>query len=342
MSEKKVADRWLYTIDNSIFDMSEYTVVVTDHDFGNLSIEKSILEDIAVVHDCSRDVGAEIDTTDLDKADAVLNLRTPLSAEHIAQLENCRVIARYGIGVDNVDVSAAADMDIPVTNVTNYCIEEVATHALALALNLLRGVKRYNASVAAGEWNRDTVETLRRVSELTVGIVGYGSIGQAVGQRVASLDATVVASDPFLEPANVSDDPATLVEFEELLSRADIVTIHSPLTDDTRDLFDREVFERMQEGAFLVNVARGPIVQMDALQEALATNVLAGAALDVFPEEPPAANHPLRDHPRVITTPHIAWYSEEANDERRQTAAEIVRAALMDDMIPNIVNEVSP
>jgi D-3-phosphoglycerate dehydrogenase len=149
----------------------------------------------------------------------------------------------------------------------------------------------------------------------------------------------VIASDPFLDPSDLADDPAELVPFEELLDRAAAVTVHSPLTDDTRGLFDEEAFARMREDAVLVNVARGPIVDDDALVQALENGEVTGAGLDVFPEEPPAAEHPLRDHPAVLATPHVAWYSEEANDDRRHTAAGIVRDALAGDEIDNVVND---
>jgi D-3-phosphoglycerate dehydrogenase len=315
-------------------------VVVTDHDFADLSIERDVLAGHDVV-DLTDGVGDPVDPADLVGADAVLNLRTDLDAVHVEALaDTCRAIARYGIGVDNVAVETATAAGIPVTNVPDYCVEEVATHALTLALALLRGVKRYDASVAAGEWAREAAAPLHRLSETTVGVVGYGAIGREVGRRAAALGADVIASDPFLEPADVADEPADLVAFETLVERAAAVSVHSPLTEDTRELFDADVFARMREDGVLVNVARGPIVDDDALTAALAAGEVAGAGLDVFPEEPPAVDHPLRDHPRVITTPHVAWYSEEANDQRRRTAAGIVRAALDGDEIDNVVNDV--
>jgi D-3-phosphoglycerate dehydrogenase len=318
------------------------TVVVTDHDFGDLSIERAALGDGVEVIALSDEPGAAVDPATLaDHApDAVVNLRTTLSADHVAALEGCRVIARYGIGVDNVDVEAATARGIPVTNVPDYCREEVATHAVTFLLALLRGVGRYDDSVGAGEWDRAVAAPLHRLSTRTVGVVGYGAIGRAVGARIDALGADVIASDPFLEPADVADDPAELVPFEALLARADAVTVHSPLTPDTRGLFDADAFERMADEAVLVNVARGPIVDDDALATAIEEGSLAGAGLDVFPEEPPAREHPLRDHPRVLATPHVAWYSEEANDDRRRTVAGIVGDALAGRDVENVVNEV--
>ncbi|WP_255197716.1 C-terminal binding protein [Halorarius litoreus] len=316
-------------------------VVITDHDFDDLAVEREVLDGVADVVELADRPGVDVDPGDLVDADAVLNLRSTLSADHVDALSGCRVVARYGIGVDNVDLGAANDAGVPVTNVPDYCQEEVATHAVALLLALARGLGRYDASVAAGDWDRDVATPLHRLSTQTVGVVGYGAIGRAVGARAAALEASVVASDPFLSPDDLDDDPATLVEFDELLDRADYVTVHSPLTPETEGLFDASTFERMRDSAYLVNVARGPIVDDEALAAALDAGTLRGAALDVFPSEPPAADHPLRGHDRVVATPHVAWYSEEANTERRRTAATIVKRALAGESIPNVQNEPS-
>ena len=321
--------------------MSEYTVVVTDHDFTDLSIERDGLADIADVVELTSAVGAEAANSHetLARADAVINLRYELDRAAIDSLEDCRVISRYGIGVDNINVEAASEHGIPVTNVPDYCLEEVSVHALTLYLALSRGLKSYDADVADGGWDRDVAMPIHRLSTQTVGVVGYGAIGRAVGERAAALGADVVASDPFLTEADLAADPAELVEFEELLARSDFVTVHSPLTPETRELFDAEAFQQMNEGAYFVNVARGPIVDGDALVEALDAGEIAGAGLDVFPDEPPAADDRLRDHPKVLTTPHVAWYSEEANDQRRRTVTEIVRTVLDGGEPTNIVNE---
>lgn len=320
--------------------MAEYSVVVTDHDFEDLSVERSVLEGIATVRDCTGTIGeTSADDETLRNADAVLNLRAPLGASRVEKLENCQVIARYGIGVDNVDVDVASEAGIPITNVPDYCLEEVATHATTLGLNLLRGVKQYDTSVGMGDWSRDAVKEICRVSELTVGVVGYGAIGREVSKRAAAFGPSIIASDPYLEPTDLEGDPADLVSFEELLSRSHLVTVHSPLTEETEGLFNESAFDQMRDEAVLVNVARGPIVDDAALLDAIDSGEISGAGLDVFPEEPPETDHPLRDHPRVVTTPHVAWYSREANEERRRKAAELVHDALSGALSENIVNE---
>lgn len=321
--------------------MSRYSVVVTDHDFDDLDLEREILGDVADVRSLSDEPGdAPIEPGELADADAVLNLRADLDADAIDAMESCRIIARYGIGVDNVDVDAATARGIDVTNVPSYCIEEVSMHAISLIATLARRIPTYDRSVEAGEWEREVAAPIHRFSTRTVGVVGFGAIGRAAGEMAVALGADVLASDPFLEPADLEEYEADLVPFEELLERSAYVTIHSPLTDDTRGMFDADAFERMRSDAILVNVSRGPIVDADALVAALDDGTIAGAGLDVTPEEPPAPDHPLRTHDDVVLTPHVAWYSEEANDDRRRSAAEAVRAALTGSRPENVVNDV--
>jgi D-3-phosphoglycerate dehydrogenase len=316
--------------------MPSQTVVVTDHDFDDLSVERETLGADCEVVDLTEELRDAADPAAaaavLREADpdAVLNLRYDLGPETVTALADagCRIVARYGIGVDNVAVDVAAERGLYVTNVPGYCDEEVATHAMSMLLALARRLPTYDASVAEGEWDRDVGVPIHRLSEATVGVVGFGAIGRTVGDRAAAFGADVLASDPFLSPADVADHAAELVEFEALLERSDYVSVHSPLTDDTRGLFDADAFARMADDAYLINVARGPIVDDDALRRALDAGDIAGVGLDVFPDEPPATDDPLRSHDRVLATPHVAWYSEEANAERRRRAAEAVGAAL--------------
>lgn len=321
--------------------MSRFSVVVTDHDFDGLGIEQEILGEIADVRALSSEPGnATLSGSDFHDADAVINLRCPLNESAIDSLEDCRIIARYGIGVDNIDVEVATQQEIYVTNVPTYCIEEVSTHALSLLLSTLRRIPAYDRSVAMGDWDREVGSPIHRFSTQTVGVVGFGSIGRAVGKKAAALGAEVLASDPLLEPEDLADTDADLVAFEELIEESDYVTIHSPLTDDTRGMFDDAVFDQMRSNAYLINVARGPIVDEDALLTAVDSGEIGGACLDVFPDEPPESDDPLRAHEDVLATPHVAWYSEEANAERRRSASEAVRTALMGDRPEHVVNDV--
>lgn len=321
--------------------MSGDRVVVTDHDFDDLAIEQEILDEVAEVidlaHDGDASSGDDLGSA-LEDADAVLNLRATIDERHIRRMTDCQIITRYGIGVDNIDLDAATEQGIPVANVPDYCIEEVAAHTVALAIALLRGLKPYDQSIADGRWDREAGPALHRLSSLTVGIVGFGSIGRAVSERFHPFGPEIIASDPFLGPSDVKEYDVDLVDFEDLISTSDLVTIHSPLTESTRGLFDMAVFNRLDADAYLVNVSRGPIVDTDDLRSALNAGKLAGAGLDVFPEEPPDEADPLRDHPAVITTPHVAWYSEESNLERRRSAAKTVRNALTGHRLDNVVN----
>jgi D-3-phosphoglycerate dehydrogenase len=319
--------------------MSRYTVAVTDIRFEDLSIEREGLADLADVRVLAEDRARALE--ELADADAVINLVRPIDAEMVAALpEDCRIIARYGIGVDNIDVEAAAERGIPVVNDPDYCVEEVATHAMAMVLSLARRLKPYDAAMAGGEWKTDRADPIEyRFSSQTVGVVGYGTIGSLVGARAAALGAEVLAFDPYLDPDEVGEE-ATLVPLEELYERSDYVTVHTPLTEETRRLVDAEAFRAMKDTAFLINVSRGPIVDESALIEALESGEIAGAGLDVFETEPPAPDSPLRGHPDVIATPHDAWYSEEANTERRHNITRAVRLALEGERPPNVVNGV--
>ncbi len=323
--------------------MAEYTVVVTDHDFDDLSIEREVLDGVADVTALADDVGGAPDEKAvrdaLREADGVLNLRYDLDAADIEAAGDCRIVARYGVGVDNVDLEAATDRGIYVTNVPDYCLEEVATHAVTLLLGLLRGLPQYQRSIAAGGWDREAAPPMHRLSTLTAGIVGFGAIGRTVAERLVPMVDEVVASDPFVGDDEMAGHGVEKVPFEALLARSDAVTVHSPLTDGTRGLFDADAFDRMREGAVLVNVARGAIVDTEDLHAALEAGEVAGAGLDVFPEEPPASDQPLRDHPHVLVTPHVAWYSEESNAERRRRAAEAVRTVLTGEEPEHVVNE---
>lgn len=316
--------------------MSLYTVVITDHDFDELDIEAATLENIAELRDLSGLTGPEFEEA-LTDANGVLNLRRNLNDTLITRMDQCEIIARYGIGIDNIDISTAAEQNIYITNVPDYCIEEVAVHALSLILAIARGITAYDQSVANGEWNRGVATPLHRFSTQTIGIVGFGDIGQELACRLEKFNIKILVSDPYLEPEDIDNESASLVPFETLLTNADYVSVHSPLTDETRGMFDAEVFDIMKDAASLINVSRGSIVDESALLEALESGALRAAGLDVFNPEPPASDSRIRDHPNVITTPHVAWYSEEANDQRRHTAAKCVRDALTGSTPENVV-----
>jgi D-3-phosphoglycerate dehydrogenase len=234
----------------------------------------------------------------------------PITAEALDALPRCRLVVRYGVGVDNVDVEAAAARGVWVANVPDYGRDEVADHTLALALAVLRGVVALDRSVREGTWDLEAARPLRRLSTLTYGVVGCGAIGTAVAGRAAGLGMRVLGYDV---PQVRSAPPIERVPLEALLSSSDVVSLHAALTPDTHHLIGAAALGRMRPSAFLVNTARGGLVDAAALLAALDAGELAGAALDVLEGEPPdELGWRLARHPKVVMTPHAAWYSEEA------------------------------
>lgn len=296
--------------------MTKYKVVVSDQVFPTVDIERALLADIdAELIVASGDVDEVLAVA--GDADAILNTYLPWSAESIARLEKCRIIARYGIGFDNVDLAAARQAGIVVTNVPDYSVEEVATHGLALILAALRKVVAADRSVRAGEWSVDHFRPIHRLSTLTIGLVGYGRIGRKIAAPLQALGAEIIAHDPYL---TASPDLPPLMSLEDVLGRADVTSLHLPLTDETRGIIGTEMLEKVKEGAILVNTSRGPLVDLEALAGALRSGRLSAAALDVFDVEPvdPAR---IADIPNLIATPHMAYYSEEALQESQRKAA---------------------
>jgi D-3-phosphoglycerate dehydrogenase len=254
-------------------------------------------------------------------ADVLLVAFSPITRRVIENLKQCKLIVRYGIGYDMIDVEAATGRGIPVCNVPDYCVEEVALHAMALLLCCARKIIKLDASMREGKW--DTVgvaKPVHRMSQQTLGVVGFGRIGRRVAGMAKALGLSVQAFDPFV----ATSDIAQMVSFDELLERSDYVTIHCPLMESTRHLFNADAFRTMKSSAFLINCARGPIVDEQALVRALQEKQIAGAALDVFETEPLPADSPLRQLDNVILHPHAAWYSEEAFADLQERVAQDV------------------
>lgn len=300
---------------------STFKVVVTDQVFPSVEVERELLSTIGASLEVADGTVEGVVQMGAD-ADALLNTYLPIGAELLRGLPKLKIVARYGIGVDNVDVGAASAAGITVTNVPDYSVQEVAAHALALTLALLRRIPQANTLVREGVWSIDHLRPIRRISGLTFGLVGYGRIGRLLGDSIAALGARCIVFDPYLS-AGPSTPP--LVPLDELISASDIVSIHAPLTPETRGLFDAARLAQMRPGAVLVNTSRGPIVVLDDIVEALRRGHLGGAALDVFDAEPldPAR---IADVPNLIVTPHMAYYSEQALEEsQRKAATQVVK-----------------
>jgi D-3-phosphoglycerate dehydrogenase / 2-oxoglutarate reductase len=298
-----------------------FKVVITDQVFPSIDTEARLLAGI----------GASIEVADgtpegvgrlAGDADALLNTYLPITEDLLAQLSSCKIIARYGIGVDNVDLAAAARRGLVVTNVPDYSVEEVAVHALGLLLSLVRRLPEASALVARGGWGLDGLRPIRRLSTQRVGLVGFGRIARQLAGYVSALGAEVVVHDPFIQPG--PGIPA-LVTLDELLTGCDAVSLHAPLTARTRNLIGAAELAAMKPDAVLVNTARGGLVDIDALIEALRAGRIRAAALDVLDREPPAGRLPV-DLPNLLVTPHMAYYSEESIAEsQRKAATQIIK-----------------
>jgi len=296
--------------------VSDFKVVVTDQVFPDVQNERRLLAEIGADLEVADGTPEDALARGRD-ADALLNTYLSFDADAFAQLPKCRIIARYGIGVDNVDITAARNAGIVVTNVPDYCVEEVASHALALLLALLRRVPEGHARVRDGGWGLEGLRPIQRLSQVTVGLVGFGRIARRLADSLRVLGCQLVVHDPFLEP---SVDIPPLVSLEELLRTSDAVSVHAPLTPETTGLFNAETLALMPDHAVLVNTSRGPLVVLEDIVDALRAGRLRAAGLDVLPTEPPEPQS-VRDVPNLLLTPHMGYYSEQAIAESQQKAA---------------------
>ncbi|TCS58981.1 D-3-phosphoglycerate dehydrogenase [Primorskyibacter sedentarius] len=314
--------------------VSKPKVVITDYDFGDVEVERTILEDAgAEVVALQAKSEAELFEEAKDCA-AIMNQYARVGAETIARMERCKVIARYGVGVDIVDVEAATNKGILVTNVRNYCTEEVADHAIALWMTLARKLPEYDRATHKGIWQWQSGKPVHRLRGRTMGIVSLGKIGQAIAHRAQAFGTKVIAFDPFLPAEAAKSFNVELVSKADLLARSDYILMQAPMTKDTRHFLSDAEFDAMKPGAILVNTGRGPTVDNKALYRALTEGHLAAAGLD-DPEEEPAkrsswnpSDNPIFTLPNVLITPHAAYYSEESIRAARIGAATQVAKVL--------------
>lgn len=299
-------------------------VLFSDNDFPEIDLENNLFRQagIELVVAQARTEDAVIEAA--QGCCAVLLQYAPITERVVAALPGLSIVSRMGAGFDTVDVDACGKHGVWVANSPDYGVGEVATHALALALALIRNVVAYHRDIQAGNWHFLSSGSLRRASDMTVGILGLGRIGKRMAHISRNVFRRVIACDPYLIDG---DFPAYVerVDHAGLFEQADVVSVHTPLNAETRHLVDAKLIGRMKPGSFLVNTARGAVVNVEDLAPALAAGTLAGAGLDVLPVEPIPAGHPLLRHPRVILTPHAAFYSiQSAADLRRKAAQNIV------------------
>ncbi len=304
-----------------------HRVLVTDHPFGGFEVERSVLDALGVELELAPS-GDEQTLVELAHGAAAILVTYAKVTEPVvtAAGDGCRIIARYGIGYDNVDVEAATREGIVVTNVPDYCLDEVAEHTMALLLALARGVAPGHEAVRAGGWKFPQGE-IHRLEGSRLALIGMGRIGRRLAQRANAFGLEVIGYDPFADDWGVPG--LTRAEtIEEAVEEADFVSLHAPLTAETRGVIGDRTISAMRRRPIVVNTARGGLIDHDAVARALDDGRLRGVALDVTEPEPLPADHPLRSHPRAVVTPHMAYYSVEAQVELQRRAAEEVARAL--------------
>lgn len=319
--------------------MSKFRVVITDHGFPNLRHEEDVITAAGgelVVAQCK--TPEEVLAASRD-ADALLVQWAPVNAAVIAELARCKVIVRYGIGYDNVDIAAAKARGIPVCNVPDYGVHEVAEHAVSMAVALARQLPSIDARLRAGTWKITPDRQMPSLREMTFATAGFGRIARSAHHMIRGFGGKRIAYDPFVPADVMAMEGVEKVEIDDLFTRADLVSLHLPLTAETKHFVNAERLKEMKPTAIIINTARGPLIDTVALAAALKNDQIAGAGIDVFETEPLPADHPLRSAPRAILTSHVAWYSESSIPRLQRLAGEEVVRGLKGEPLKNQVNK---
>jgi len=302
--------------------MAKFKVVILSHGYASTEIERRVVEaaggqlvDAHAFAEADRLRAAE-------EADAIIVRWLTVTPEMIRRFRRCRIIVRLGVGYDNVDYEAATAAGIMIGHCPHYCLDEVATHALALLLGCVRDIAGTHAKMSAGGWGQVPSFRAWRMAGRTLGIVGLGNIGSTLARKLGGWGMRLLATDPYVEPERAASVGAELVGLESLLRESDYISLHVPLLPETHHLIGERAFALMKRGVILVNTARGPVVDEAALIEGLDSGKVAAAGLDVFEREPLPADSPLRRHPRLLLSDHAAWYSEDSEAELHRSVAE--------------------
>jgi len=307
-----------------MFD-KKYKIVITDCDHPSIEFEKEVFRQADVdliLENCKTEDDVITVASDVD---GIINQYAPMTKKVIQALSKCKVIARYGVGVDNIDIEAATKKNIIVANVPDYCIDEVSTHTMSLILACARSLTILDRKVRERKWDFTVAKPLFRTEGQTVGLFGLGRIARKVAQKALGFGFKVITYDPYVSEAG---EDIKLVDLDYLLANSDFLSIHAPLTKETRHLFGENKLHKMKKTAFLINTSRGPLIDEKALYKALKEKWIAGAALDVMEKEPPDWNNPLLKLENIIITPHISFYSEESYRELKIKVAESVVSVL--------------
>ena len=313
----------------------QYQVVITDCDQGSINEEKEEFERIGAELILAQVREEEDLIRACKEADGLVNQYSLLTRRVFENLPKCKVVARYGVGVDSVDLRAATDLGIVVANVPNYCVDEVANQTIAMMLALMRKVAFFDQKVKSGQWDFRQGRPIHRLKGKTMGLVGSGRIGLEAAKRIAAFGVNVIAFDPYIKKA---PEGVELKDLDTVLKESDFVSIHCPLNDSTRHLIGEREFKKMEKKPFLINTSRGPIIDEKALIQALREGLISGAGLDVLENEPPDSQNPLLKMDNVILSPHIGYYSEESISELKRRTAEGVSSVLLGKWPKSVVN----
>lgn len=317
-----------------------WKVLITDHVWPSIALERGVLEAGGAASVVAAPDGREATLVELARdADAIMTCFAQVTGEVVRAAERCAVIGRFGVGVDNIAVEVATELGIAVTYVPDYCVEEVSDHVMALLLAWNRRIVLFDRSVKERGWGSlPLTMRMMRLRGKTLGIVGFGRIGRAVAAKARAFGLDVLAADPAVSGESVAAMGGRLVGLRELLGASDFVTLHVPLTGATRNLIGAGELAVMKREAFLINAARGGLVDEGALYAALRGGVIAGAGLDVMVDNSPGREHPLLSLDNIIITPHVAFYSQESTLELERRAAEEVVSVMQGRMPNNLVN----
>ncbi|NHN33425.1 C-terminal binding protein [Paenibacillus agricola] len=304
--------------------MAQFKVVITDYEYKSLQIEQDILSQLDVEFVKAQCRTEEEVINAAKDADGILNQYAPITQKVIQSLNNCKVISRYGVGVNTIDLDAATEQGIVVANCTDYCMDEVADHALALLLSAARKVTLLNSYVKQGVWEYKKAIPIYRLRGQILGMVGFGKISQNLSAKAKAFGLKLIAYDPFISQEVASKYEVEMVDLDILCQTADFISVHAPLTKATKGLIGSAQFSSMKPEAIIINTSRGPLINEQSLITALQTSQIAGAALDVLEHEPIDPGNPLLKMEQVILNPHVAWYSEESERELKGKIAQNV------------------
>ncbi|MGP4062854.1 C-terminal binding protein [Halobacillus sp. H74] len=319
--------------------MSKFKVLVADYTYSTLEPEKKVLE-TADAEMISAQCRTEEDVIEAAQGvDGIICQYAPITKNVIERLDKCKVIARYGVGFDTIDVQAATEKGIMVSNVTDYCLDEVSNHAFALLMACARKIVQLNESVKNGTWDSKIAKPIYRLNGQKLGLVGLGNIPQTLAMKAKAFGLEVLAYDPFVSTETAENTGVKLVDLETLCKEADYLSVHPPLNKHTQGMISDDQFKWMKKSAYIINTSRGGVIDESALIRALQANEIAGAGLDVLETEPISEDNPLLEMPNVILNPHSAYYSEESELELKQKTAQNVADVLSGKVPPYLVNK---